>query len=267
MFTQCPDCRKTYPVTKKHKRGKKTLIFCGDCKKKFDASVLLNEKSTALVTEAKAEYIPKPEFNQKPSLKKKSRNYLYLTNIGGFLRKNISKTAAINPVGSAPVPERLPWEVEKKPVNVLWVVGFIMGSLLLLGQVIYFESAKLSQNSSYRPQLEKLCRWLGCQLPDYQNLNEFAVLQGSFTPSGDNTMVFKAVINNQAVFRQRLPNIKLTLLDYNEQIFAQRVFAPKDYSFGANTYFSIPPDENVTASLTIAAPKTPIGGYNFDLIY
>jgi predicted Zn finger-like uncharacterized protein len=300
MFTQCPDCRKTFPITKKQLRGKKAQIFCGDCKKKFNALTLLDEKSTALVTEAKAEYIPKADFNQTPRPKRKSEIKQHsitetlsklkqliirpdspehekkteespveglIHRFLNVLSKTNSNSASIDSVASESTPERLPWEIEKSSVNVLWIWGVIIGSLFLLGQLIYFESGKLSQNASYRPALDKLCRWLGCHLSDYENLAELAVLQGSFTPNVDNTMAFKAAINNQAPFKQHLPNIKLTLLDYNEQIFAQRIFTPKEYLSGADTNFSISPDETVAASLTIAAPKTPIGGYNFDLVY
>jgi Protein of unknown function (DUF3426) len=186
-------------------------------------------------------------------------------NIQGISSKTTFATS--KPVETDSVPERLPWEAEKKPANINWFVGFIIGFVFLIGQLAYFESGKLSQNTSYRPVLEKLCRWLGCHVADYQNLDEFAVLQGSFKPNGDNTITFKAVINNQAAFKQRLPNIKLTLLDYNEQVFAQRIFDPKDHISGVGTHLAIAPDATVAVSLTIAAPKTPIGGYNFDLIY
>ncbi|WP_411728165.1 zinc-ribbon and DUF3426 domain-containing protein [Methyloglobulus sp.] len=270
MFTQCPDCRKTYPLNKGQLRGKKTLIYCSDCSKKFNALELLNEKPTGLIAEAKAEFIAKADPNHKPRSKKKLREDRQQAkiNIGTDPKKNNPDEAAISALTTPSATERLPWEVEKTPVNVNWRLGFIMASLLLVGQIIYFESGSLSQNTSYRPQLEKLCRWLGCQLPDYENLAEFAVLQSSFAPNSDNTIAFKAVINNQAPFKQRLPNIKLTLLNYNEQLFAQRIFAPKDYLTGkAHTNFSIAPDETVEARLIIAAPETGIGGYNFDLIY
>lgn len=269
MFAQCPDCRKTYPVTKKHKRGKKTQIYCSDCKKKFNVSVLLsNENSTVLVTEAKTEYIPKPEALQKARAKKKSSNQPYSTIISGFFKKNSANIAAINLANADSAPERLPWEMEKESANTVWFLGFIAGLVLLFGQIIYFEAGNVSQNPSYRPDLEKLCRWLGCQLADYENLAEFAVLQSSFVPNSDGTMTFKAVINNQAAFKQRLPSIKLTLLDYNEQVLAQRILNSKEYfPSGKRPNNTISPDETVEASFTIAAPKTRIGGYNFDLIY
>jgi Protein of unknown function (DUF3426) len=282
MFTQCPDCHKTYPVTKKQARAKKAQIFCTDCKKKFVVSALLdkkptepttpiqlNKKPSELVTEAKAEYIPKPESTKKPRPKKKATPVPPLPiNISTFLRKNSHAPATANPVVSDPVPERLPWEVEKKDPSNQWLTGFIIGLVLLIGQFIYFEHANWPQNPSYRPQLEKLCLWLGCQLADYQNLTELSVLQSSFTPNADNTIVFKAAVTNQAPFKQRLPNIKLTLLDYSEQLFAVRIFSPKDYMADMKrTTTSIAPDETVEVSLTIAAPKTPVGGYNFDLVY
>lgn len=269
MLTQCPDCRKTYPLTAEQLRGKKTLVFCSNCSKSFNALDSLSEKSTGLIAEAKTEFIAKTDPKPNSRSKKKSKNRQPSKKKAeiGFKKNSLDETADI-PTLTPPSAERLPWETEKTSINVNWYLGFIIGSLLLLGQIIYFESGTMSQNVSYRPKLEKVCRWLGCQLPDYQNLNEFAVLQGSFTPNSDNTMAFKAVINNQALFKQRLPNIKLTLLDYNEQIFAQRIFTPKDYlSSTAGSNFSIAPDETVEVSLTIAAPKTPIGGYNFDLIY
>ncbi|MDA1343146.1 MAG: DUF3426 domain-containing protein [Proteobacteria bacterium] len=282
---------KNFSDYKKTVAWKKAQIFCSDYKKKFNALTLLTEKSTALVTEAKAECIPKADFNQTPSPKNKPE--LNQHSIAETLSKlppllvrqsspeafdqapnspvegNIQSIGSVSskiifatnkPVETEPAIERLLWEIEKKPANVNWFVGFIICFVFLTGQLAYFESGKLSQKPSYRPVLEKLCRWLGCHVADYQNLDEFAVLQGSFKPNGDNTITFKAVINNQAAFKQRLPNSKLTLLDYNEQIFAQRIFDPKDHISGVGTHLAIAPDATVAVSLTVAAPKTPYRG-------
>ena len=272
MFTQCPDCRNTYSVSKKQLRGKKAQIFCSVCNKKFKPVVLLDEKPSALkpsalLTEAKTEYIPKPESVQKPNPKIKSGSKQFSLNIGSIFGKSNANTVTPNSAATEPDPERLPWEAENKPLSINWFVGVIVGLLLLIGQFIYFESGALSQNPSYRPQMEKLCKLLGCQLPDYQNLDEFEVLHGSLTPNADSTLTIKAVINNQAPFKQKLPNIKLTLLDYNEHMLAQRIFDPKDHLPASATHFSIAPDASLSVSLTIAMPKSPIGGYTLDLIY
>lgn len=230
--------------------------------------VPLTEKPTALVSEAKAEFIPKAKPRRKPVQKKKPSPPPYSINISSFLKKTVSDSPAPKPLDSGSTTERLPWETDKQPLNLPWTTGFVTALVLLFGQIIFFEHHNWAQNSSFRPRLELLCQWLGCRLSDYEQLDELVVLQGSFTPNADNTFLFKAVINNQADFRQRLPNIKLTLLDYNEQLLAQRIFLPKDYlSDDKRLNSSIAADETVEARLVITGPKTPIGGYSFDLIY
>jgi predicted Zn finger-like uncharacterized protein len=267
MFTQCPDCRMTYPVSKKQLRNKKTQIYCSGCNKKFKPLTLLDEKPGTLLVEAKTQYIPKPESIQKPKTTTPTENQPYLANVSSFLRKNDSNPATDQPVAAKPASERLPWEAEKKPFNINWLVASLIGLAFLLSQIIFLATGELQQNATYRPHLEKLCHLFGCKLADYENLAEFSVLQSSFTPVANGMMGFKAVINNQSAFKQRLPNIKLSLLDFDEQIFAQRIFTPKEYLSGKHPINSIPPDETITASLTMTAPKTNIGGYHFDLIY
>lgn len=273
MFSQCPYCRTSYPVTKKQLRSKKTQLLCSACNKKFKPTALLDEKPSALkpsalLTEAKAEYIPKPESPQKPSHKNKAGDKQFSVNFKRIFSKASTVPDTHNPALPDPAPERLPWEVETKPVNINWLAGIIIGSLLLLGQIIYFQGDAMSQNITYRPTLEKLCGLIGCKLKDYQKLDEFEVLRGSITPNNDNTLTIKAVINNQAAFKQKLPNIKLTLLDYNGQFIAQRIFDPKDHlPASAGSQYLIGPDASLSVSLTIVAPSVPMGGYNIDLLY
>ncbi len=164
--------------------------------------------------------------------------------------------------------DALPWENNTPSKFIDWRLGSICGVLILIAQLINFESDDLSQNVSYRPFLEKICQMFGCHLMGYKNLDEFEVMQGSFTTSGNNAITFKAVINNQAAFEQRLPNIRLTLLDYEERIFAQRLFKPGEYLPGySSNKATIASDESMEVQLNISAPKTPIGGYYFDLIF
>lgn len=269
MFTQCPDCRKSYPLTAEQLHSGNSLLFCRACSKNFNVLELLSEKSTGLITEAKAEFIAKADSKHKSRSKKKSKNRQQAKkNLEVSRYTNNTDRVAKGSIATTSTSDRLPWESEQSPININWFWGFIIGALFLVGQLIYFKTDRLSQDVSYRPYVEKLCRWFGCQLPYYENLNEIAVLQNTFTPVENNTIEFKTVIHNQAFFAQKLPRIKLTLLDNNEQIFAQRIFLPADYIAGfKKKKLSIAPDETVEARLVIAAPKSNIGGYNFELIY
>lgn len=268
MFTQCPDCHKTYPVSKKQLRGKKAKIYCTDCKKKFSVPVLLNESSTAPVQEAKVEYRSGSEPEATSMLTVHSEFKSPSVDASSFLKTRMADTDALSFEEAETSEQSLPWEVEKRPLSINWSVGFVVGCLLFLGQIVYFEAENLGQNAVYRPTMEKIAGLFGFALPVYENVNEFEVLESSLTPGDDAAFVFKATFNNQAVFKQRLPKIRLALLDYNEQLFAERIFDPKEYraELGLKGHF-IAPDETIQVSLKIAPPKTKVGGYHFDLLY
>ncbi len=161
----------------------------------------------------------------------------------------------------------LPWDKESKSGNAYWGAGLVIGLLLLIGQIVYFEGYAFSQNSAVRPVLAKLCRLINCQLPGYKNLDEFTLLHGSFTPLPDQNYAFKVVISNQAYFSQTYPNIKLTLLDYNGNAFAYRVFQPRDYLPEDSIETLMAPDATTEFSLKISVPKTKVGGSTYELIY
>ena len=270
MFTQCPTCRKTYPVTKKHLRGKKAKLFCSDCKQKFSAPVFQGNTPTGLVTEAKAEFQSKPGSSPQPRAINQPDVYLTSKDISGFLRNRVSESETeVEVVCPAPSePERLPWETEKKSVGFNWYAGFLLGCLLFLGQLVYFEKDRLSQNATYRPQLAKIARLFGYSLPYYKNLDELEILQSSFVPDDYGNFQFMAIINNQADFAQRLPNLKLTLLDHNEQIIAQRIILPNEYlRRGDRAIDTIAAGGTLEAGFTVAPTKAFVGGYLFDIIY
>lgn len=234
---------------------------------------LTETNPSGLVVEAKAEFIAKSTTKKskaKPRKKTKNQTPPNTPNQSPTKTSGSSvHTPTPNPVETTALPvEPLPWELEKTPDRINWNLVAMVGMVILLGQLIYHKAGSLSQNVSYRPYLEKLCHGLGCQLADYKNLNDFEVLRGSFTPNANNTITFKAVISNQAQFKQPLPNIKLTLLDFQEQVFSQRVFTSSDYmpKRTAKTN-AINPDESMEVQLQLRTPKTPIGGYAFDLVY
>jgi len=161
----------------------------------------------------------------------------------------------------------LPWETIKLPDTRHWGGALSVGVLLLIAQVVYFEGHAISQNQAFRPWLETLCSQLNCPLPAYKNLNEFTVMHGSFAVLPDHNYAFKAVISNQALFKQPYPNVKLTLLDFDGAAFAQRIFQPQDYLPAFSVATEIDADAGAEINLNIAAPQTPVGGYTFELMY
>jgi len=229
MYTQCPNCRQAQPLTVAQLRTGRAIAYCNHCSIHYDALELLTETA--------------PE--QSPGIEPPI-------------------TPAWLPTEP---PQLLPWE-EPEPAtnNRYWRIGVLVSFIALIGQGVYFEGHAATQNNKLRPTLAKLCRILHCRLPIYQNADELTVLQSSFTDLPNRHYAFKTVIVNQAAFTQPCPKIKLTLLNFSGRPFTYRVFGPQDYLTNPATAV-LSPDAALDATLNIAATKTLIGGYHFELSY
>jgi len=176
----------------------------------------------------------------------------------------LAETEMLAAADAAPSPE--PWIENHDRWQKVWLIGLPLGVVLLLVQGFYFEGGRALQNPKFRLALEKLCGVLHCGLPDYRNLAELSVLHNSFSPLPNGHYAFKLVVSNDAEFSMRYPVIGLTLLSYEGQPFAQRLFQPREYLAGQqNAYLAA--NSAAEISLEIAAPKTKVGGFHFDLSY
>ena len=145
-----------------------------------------------------------------------------------------------------------------------WGLGTSFLAILFIFQIYFFEAYNLSQNNRIRPWLKKLCTTASnCQLPNYNNIDEISILNGSFDPE-NNHYTFKAAVINQAAFSQKQPSIKLTLTDFTGYSFASRIFYPSDYSNRPEKLLE--PNIANEISLSIAPPSSKVGGYRFELI-
>lgn len=254
--------------TKNRQQAKKNLPIDFNAWKDAKPMELESKKPTGLLAEVKAEFIPKTgtEYNDQPERRTKDRRQVPKKSGAEFKKNSLEATATSTDITPAPE-EILPWETVSSPVNVNWTLGLLISSVVLIGQLIYFENGKWSQNTAFRPRLEKICGWLGCKLRAYKNSDELTVLSGSFVPKDDNTIEIREIINNQAAFNQPLPNIKLTLLDYNEQFIGQRVFTPTEYTSTTGKDFVLAPDATFEINFSIAAPETSIGGHTIEFTY
>ena len=145
-----------------------------------------------------------------------------------------------------------------------WLIGIFICLGLFLAQLYALKGDKLGQNPEQRIWLEKICQALSCHLPVYKNLDEFEILQGDFQLK-KNHYEFQTVLSNQAQFKQYYPRIKLVLLDFSGQIFAQRIFYPREY-LGFEPTQLMPAFETIEVNLKIALPTQKVGGYTFELI-
>jgi len=240
MLTNCAKCKHIQPINLVQLRSYRGMMRCEKCLSMFDALEHLREAT---------------EVHEQIE----------------HFSETINDTIDIKPeIGLEPEQNHqfLAWEQPPATLNKpKWLgTGIAIAVLILAGQLTYFNTDKLLTTPSSRTWLETICKTLSCQLPTYRNLQEFLVLQGQLTPLANNNINFKSAISNQAAFAQPYPKLKLTLLDFAGNAFAQRIFQPKEY-LKPDTGPIIAAKATVEISLQIAATKNEIGGYNFDLTY
>jgi len=227
MYTQCPKCNSQRPVSVEDLRSLGGILTCYTCSSTFDALSLLSKG-----------YAPSTKKKQGASVK---------------LDDEVDLEFNTNQNDVVPVLQNIPWGVAS---------SFCL--LLFIFQLYFFEGYNLIQNNSLRPWVEKICAPLGCQLPIYKNLDEITLLHGSLEPTGDEQFIFKTAFTNQSAFTQKIPAIKLILVNYTGADFAERIFYPDEFPKQESDF--IEPDMSSEITLNIASPKTKVGGYRFKLI-
>lgn len=151
---------------------------------------------------------------------------------------------------------------ERRPQTpAVWLVATSL--MLLLAQVLYFEGYHLTMQPQLRVGLDKICSAIACRLPLYKNLEELSVSHSNLQVQTDGSYLFSAAVSNQALFAQVVPDLKLTLLNFNGQAIAGRVFSAPEY---LPRLTSLATEQTVEVRLAVVAPAAPIGGYTFTLL-
>lgn len=147
-------------------------------------------------------------------------------------------------------------------MSLVWPLAFAAMFLLLVAQIIYFEGSHLIMQPRLKAGLDAVCEAVHCRLPIYRNLDELVVFYSDLQVQTDHSYLFTAAISNQALFPQAAPDLKLTLLSFNGQPIAERVFSAPQYLSGPT---QLAADQAAEIRLAIVAPVTSIGGYTFTL--
>lgn len=112
-----------------------------------------------------------------------------------------------------------------------WVWGgtSVFMLVLLMGQVVYFDGLRLYGQPAVHAALSRVCQALDCRLPVLNNPDEWTVSHSELQPQLNSRYWLTAALSNQAEMTQAYPRLKLTLMDFNGQILAERIFAPRQY--------------------------------------
>ena len=112
------------------------------------------------------------------------------------------------------------------------VASLLVALVLVVGlvlQVLVTQRDQLAvSHPQWRPALEKVCRWAGCQIALPRHLHSVAIDSTSFNPIGPRQFKLTVVLRNTADYAVAMPALELSLNDAAEKMVLRRVLSPAD---------------------------------------
>lgn len=153
--------------------------------------------------------------------------------------------------------DRQETQVKSRRLIWLWPTGSALAFLLLLVQLIYFNSLSVPRGSTFWPLTKSVCAMAGCPLQAETDSTKIFTgdLMVRTHPRVANALFVDAVILNQSDFSQPFPELRLIFENLQGAVIAQRVFSPRDYLEGEMSNATLMPSKRpVKLELEILDP-------------
>lgn len=243
----CPKCNHSQKISRRQLKKKRNKVTCSECKLQFNARTILSKQTPQIQEPETLE--PKVQIPEIPTLIK--------------VRTQAAKeTETIN----EPDIETYAWQEIKTAYHPgQWLIGIILGLILLVYQVYYFKGYALSQNPQTRPWLSTISSYINYPIPDYRKPLKFTTIGSSLDHSDKGHYRLQVSLINHANFRQAPPYIQLTLQNLYGGVFAKRTFSPQEYLGKTKSAMSINSSATLDIDFLIVIPDQEIGGYSIEL--
>lgn len=206
-ITQCPQCDTRFKVTLEQLNKAHGLVRCGSCMKVFSGDqYLVNPADLAKHPEADESTGP-------------------------------DRSSAAKPASTIP---RIPLQIRQEPrkkspwAAAIWGTLTLCGTLLLAGQILWFERGSLSQHPLLAFVYKEGCEYIDCRFSARQDLplivNHNLIVRDH--PKYLGALAVDLLIENQAPFAQPFPAIQLVFTDLNGDPKAARSIQPAEYLGG-----------------------------------
>ena len=150
-----------------------------------------------------------------------------------------------------------------------WLPGITLMIAVAIGQVAFFKMSVYAQMTEYRPTYVLVCRYLGCEVPEYENHDELRTRELVIRshPEEPEALLVDVLLLNSGPFRQTFPGLRLQFYDVHGEVVASRVFRASEYLGGEMRGFKLMPAETeVRLSLEMIDPGTDALGYQMEVV-
>ncbi|WP_417579519.1 zinc-ribbon and DUF3426 domain-containing protein [Nitrincola sp.] len=240
LVAQCPTCQTRYSVSQGQLKVAKGRVRCGQCLTVFSA---VNPTEPSAVPAVPAAPPTPPPENLKPK-----------TDPLTLLRQMPLDPPELSPATRLPAPSQK-----------LAMTGSFLALLLLAGQYLWFERAKLAQEPLLVPLYSMLCEQLDCTLPSHHSLAWLQTSHLLVRSQAEQPDVLEVLtgLTNTSPLPVPLPVMRLQFTDASGRIVAASDFQPEAYLPGDATT-RLQPGQRQTFRLLLQRPAAGYLGYELD---
>jgi predicted Zn finger-like uncharacterized protein len=150
-----------------------------------------------------------------------------------------------------------------------WLSGITLMIAAAIGQFAFFKMSVYAQMTEYRPTYVHACRYLGCEVPEYENHDELRTRELVIRshPEEQQALLVDVLLLNGGPFRQTFPGLRLQFSDVHGEVVASRVFRASEYLGGEMQGLKLMPAKTeVRLSLEIIDPGTDALVYQMEVV-
>ena len=126
-----------------------------------------------------------------------------------------------------------------------------------------------AQVPEYRPTYILVCRYLGCEVPEYANYDELRIRELVIRNHPDElkALLVDAILLNSGPFRQTFPGLKLQSYDVHDEVVASRILKVYEYLGGEMRGLKwMPAETEVRLSLEVIDPGNDAFRYQLEVV-
>ena len=264
-ITRCPSCQTDFHVTTEELEIASGQVRCGNCLEVFYARdhMIVEQKSLFDQQVEKIEQHETEQTQDTPPPRSHTASATTLTRTptkpdidrsDDDMREQPDAEYFVGSSSGHPAAKRHPnW--------FLWSLMSLALVFLIPLQLHYWQPPQLAKYVWYPKFLTDSCALLGCEIRAIDNVQMIDV-SGSIRSSGSSEiLVAEAILTNNALISQPLPNLVLQFQNLQGRETASREFTPTEYAGTSHTM--IAPDESIQLQLDLVDPGPASVNYEF----
>lgn len=265
MYSQCPECRTIFNVSRAQLQARQGVVRCGSCAAVFNGERNLVEtlpkQRAGLATHEAAVYAGTDTV---PSTAQPRLDTDRETRADDTAQPNGTDS------GIPTVTELGPWTKPRPRTRpIFWLLGVVMLLAVFLGQITFYFRSELAQYRDLKLVVLEFCRLLDCEVEPQRRIGLIELTYATIAPHPryKNILRIRASIVNRADFAQPYPLMDVALTDSAGRVIARRTFEHREYLDAARAADEVLlPQLSVNTLLDVTNPDGNAVGYEIQLV-